>query len=157
MFWSVMSVLKGLMTPLIGVIALYIAWQQWKGNELKLKMERYERRLRIYEEVVKLLKTVCRDFAPEWHGILNFIGVTAEAEFLFGPEIPLYINEIFTRANALRVANLEYRSFKDPPPPSPDYDPNKVLQEIHAQSNWFTEQLTVALATGKFRKYLDIT
>jgi len=52
----VITILQGLLTPLIAIITTYIAWQQWKGNQLKLKMERYERRLRVYQEVVKMLK-----------------------------------------------------------------------------------------------------
>jgi len=36
----VITILQGLLTPLIAIITTYIAWQQWKGNQLKLNMEK---------------------------------------------------------------------------------------------------------------------
>ena len=77
------SVLNALLTPLIAIIATYIAWQQWKANQLKLKMERYDRRLRVYQEVVRMLRT-CSNRKLEWAELIDFNASTAEADFLFG-------------------------------------------------------------------------
>jgi len=66
------SVLSALLTPLIAIITTYIAYQQWQGNKLKLKMERYERRLRVYQEMVKMLKQCAngeiREFSRDYGG-----------------------------------------------------------------------------------------
>ncbi len=83
MIQKVIAIFQGLLTPTIGVIAIYIAWQQWQGNKLKLKMDRYERRLRVYQEVVKMLK-IGSNGKPEWTRIIYFSGQTAEGDFLFG-------------------------------------------------------------------------
>ena len=117
----VITILQGLLTPLIAIIATYIAWQQWKGNELKLKLDRYERRLRIYQEVIKMLRT-CSNRKPEWADLIDFGSSTAEADFLFGPEIRQYIDEIVSRAAALIAANAEYRDFTQPVPAEYDHD-----------------------------------
>ncbi len=41
MSMRVISILQALLTPLIAVITTYIAWQQWKGNQLKLKLDNH--------------------------------------------------------------------------------------------------------------------
>jgi hypothetical protein len=77
------------------VTTLYIAWQQWKSNVRKAVLDRYERRLRIYQHVVEILRFIVRDFKPEIHDLLKFSADTAEADFLFGEDIPNYLNEIY--------------------------------------------------------------
>jgi hypothetical protein len=149
-------VLNALLTPLIAVIATYIAWQQWQGNKLKLKMERYERRLRVYQEVVKMLKTCANGELRVFSVIVDFGAATAEGDFLFGPEIREYISEISTRAAKLRSANVQFKDFTQPV--SQGYDHEKIVNEINTQTAWFVEQLVEkSVARNKFSKYLDIS
>ncbi len=150
----VISIFQGLLTPFIGIIAVYIAWQQWQGNRLKLKMDKYDRGLRIYQEVVKMLRK-CSNRKLEWADVIDFGSSTAEADFLFGPDIRQYIDEIVSRAVALIAANAEYRDITQPVPA--EYDPNKVVQEMMTQARWFREQLVGFVAKNKFGKYLNIS
>ncbi|HXA76353.1 MAG TPA: hypothetical protein VNV41_04410 [Candidatus Acidoferrales bacterium] len=148
----IISILQALLTPVIGLIALYIAWQQWKSNELKLKMEKYDRRLRVYEEVVKMLQKVNRDFKPKWDDMLAFATATAEADFLFGVEIPAYLDEIFSHANKLRLANMEYKAVTQLGRTGINLD--QTVSELSLHSGWFTDQ--ISSAKEKFKKYLYI-
>jgi len=148
-----MHILQGLLTPIIGVTTVYIAWQQWKTNQRKYTLDRYERRLRVYQHVVEVLRLINRDFKPELPDLFKFSYDTAEATFLFGPEIQAYIDEIFSRAVALNTANFEYRDFMQPP--LPGYDHQKVVNKIKEQEGWFVKQINVA--KEKFRAYLDIS
>jgi hypothetical protein len=148
------SILRALLTPVIACVTTYIAIRQWRDNYLRLKLERYDRRLRIYQEVLKTLRRVCADFKPQLDDLLNFTAATAEAPFLFKAEIPAYIDEIFRRGNELRVANLIYRDGSEHGLKDADaYE--KALKEIHAQSRWFPEQVVI-VATEKFKRYLHI-
>lgn len=151
----VILILQGLLTPLIALIATYIAWQQWQGNKLKLKMERYERRLRVYQEVVSMLRKCANGELREFAVIVDFGASTAEGDFLFGPEIRQYIDEISSRAAKLRSANVKCRDFKQPVPVG--YDHEKVVNEINTQTTWFTEQLVGSVARDEFGKYLNIS
>ena len=152
----VIAILQGLLTPTIAVITTYIAWQQWKGNQLKLKLDRYERRLRIYQEVVKMLKTCANGVIREFSIILEFGAATAEADFLFGPEIRQYLDEISTRAAKLRSANVQYKDSTQPLPHG--YDHEKIVNEMGTQTAWFVEQLVEkSIAKNKFGKYLNIS
>lgn len=153
-FFAMVAVLNALLTPLIAIIATYIAWQQWKGNQLKLKMERYERRLRVYQEVVKMLKKCANGEIREFSVIIDFGASTAEADFLFGPEIRQYIDEISTRAAKLKSANVQYKDHTQPVPAG--YDHEKIVNEIGAQTTWFVDQLVGGIGKDKFGKYLNI-
>ena len=151
----VLSILQGLLTPLIAIIATYIAWQQWKGNQLKLKLDRYDRRLRVYQEVVKMLRNCSNGELREFAVIVDFGASTAEADFLFGPEIRQYIDEISSRAAKLRSSNVQYKDFTQPVPAG--YDHEKVVKEMSVQTNWFVEQLITFIARDKFGRYLNVS
>src|SRR5713226_5422676 len=150
-------VLQALLTPLlattticIAIITTYIAWQQWKGNQLKLKLDRYERRLRVYQEVVRMLKQCANGEIREFSIIVDFGASTAEADFLFGPEIRQYLDEISSRAGRLRSASVQYRDFTQPVPAG--YDHEKIVNETSAQTAWFVEQIVGFVAKNRFGK-----
>lgn len=144
---------KALLTPTIAIIATYIAWQQWKTNQQKLNLERYDRRLVVYEEVMKILSIIVRDADAEYEDLLKFRTSVSEADFLFGEEIPVYIDEIYKRGINLHRWNKEYRDDSQEIPES--YDHKKVCDEMHKELVWLSEQF--GPAKEKFKKYLDIS
>jgi hypothetical protein len=150
---QIIEISKSLLTPLIAIVATYIAWQQWRTNKQKLNLERYERRLRVYEEVIKILSIILRDANASIEDLLKFRTSVSEADFLFGSEIPAYIDEIYKRGLNLWRWNQEYRDFTQEKPVG--YDNNKVVDGKHKEFTWLTEQFEPAKA--KFKKYLDIS
>lgn len=144
---------KSLLTPLVAIVATYIAWQQWQTNRQKLKLDRYERRLRVYEEVVKILSIIVRDAKASTDDLLKFRASVSEDDFLFGPEIPEYINQIYKRGLNLWRWTEEYRDYTQPKPEG--YDHKKVVEERHKELEWLTDQFEPA--KQKFKKYLDIS
>lgn len=150
---AVLEVFKGLLTPLIAIVTAYIAWQQWKTNERRFKLDRYDRRLRIYQRVIEFIGIACRDFKPEPQDAIKFNAETAEADFLFGPEIHAYIRELVKRAMKSRAVHLEYRDYTQPQPAG--YDHAKVVAEMQKESEWLAEQYETAVR--KFRPYLDVS
>lgn len=144
-----MLYLQGFLTPVIAIVALYVAWQQWKGSELKLRLERYDRRLSVYQEVIGILGLVQQDPAKVNTGdLLRFKTVTAEADFLFGHDIPDYIQDIFSHGLNLWTAHMAYREKPE------GYNHAAVVEEMDAGLRWFTQQPTIA--REKFLKYLDV-
>lgn len=147
------QILQGLMTPVIAVVVAYIAWQQWKANELKLKLERYDRRLRVYQRVVEFLALAMRDFQPPAEAVGEFRRNVAEADFLFPSEISEYCAEIVKHATDSAVARSEYVDMYHEAPPG--YDHNKVTAQMELHSRWLAAQFEAAVE--KFRPYLDIS
>ena len=150
---QVVEVSKGLLTPLIAVVTTYIAWQQWKTNQQKLILDRYDRRLCVYEEVRKILSIIVRDAKASYDDLIKFRTAVSEADFLFGPEIPQYIDDIYKRAVKLQYWSGEYRDYTQEKPEG--YDHNKVVEGMHTELTWLTEQFEPA--KKKFKQYLDVS
>lgn len=142
-----------LLTPLIAVIATYIAWQQWKTNQLKVKLDRYDRRLKVYEEVQSILRIILRDANASYDDLLRFRISVAEADFLFGAEITEFIEEIYQRGLKLTWWTKQYRDYTQQEPPG--YDHQKVVDGMHSELTWITSQFDPARL--KFKRYLDIS
>ena len=143
---QIIEISTGMLTPLIAIITTYIAWQQWKTSKLKLNLERYDRRLRVYEEVIKILSIVMVHAKASDEDLLNFKINVSQADFLFGAEVPNYINEICNKAVSLRLHNQRASNH-------PNYD-NSVQKE-HETLAWLASQFKDAKEI--FKKYLDIS
>jgi hypothetical protein len=140
---------KALLTPIIAIVTTYIAWQQWKTNQQKLNLEKYDRRLHVYERVKEILSIVLRENRVSREALINYRLSVSEADFLFGSEIIEYIDEIYQHGLDL---DLLYESTQHR---SEGYDHNNVADKRHDELAWFTEQFK--LAKEKFRKYLDLS
>jgi hypothetical protein len=88
---------QGLLTPVIAGVAVYIALQQWRTNTHRTKLDLFDRRFRVFEETRKILGLIYTSGVNDQQ-LLDFWTKTAEAEFLFGPEIREYREEIGRRA-----------------------------------------------------------
>lgn len=141
--------LRGFLTPVIAIVAVYVAWQQWRTNQSKLRVEKYDRRLRVYQEVVKILSIEVRDADVKLDDLVKFRAGAAEADFLFGPEIPKYVDEIYQHGLKIWRANAERRE------KTPSYIPGETAEELHSELRWTVEQL--AAAKDKFREYLALS
>lgn len=150
---EVLKISQGLLTPIIGIITTYIAWQQWKTNRNKLNLDRYERRLQVYKEVVRYISVGIRDANYGNDELLTFRSKVSEADFLFGEEVPKYIDELHNRAVNLSRWNKEYRDYSQPKPE--DYAHNRVVEEMHKELTWVSSQFEPA--RNIFKKYLDIS
>ncbi|MDL1968144.1 MAG: hypothetical protein LWW97_06235 [Deltaproteobacteria bacterium] len=150
---QIIEISKGLLTPLIAIVATYIAWQQWQTTRQKLNLEKYDRRLHVYEEVRKILSIILRDAGASTDDLLKFITSASEADFLFGPDITEYIDQIYKRGLNLWKWNQQYRDYTQEIPEG--YDHNKVVDGMHKELTWFSEQFDSA--KEKFKKHLDIS
>jgi hypothetical protein len=142
----------------IAVIAVYIAWQQWRVNVRKSEFDRYERRLRVYQAVIAFLSCVHGNFKPEISDLDKFSSATAEADFLFKPEISAYLLEIVNRGLKLHASRMQKHhavNQTDAPTSFPHYVAEQVESDILEQQMWFAKQREVAKA--KFKMYLDVT
>ena len=149
---QIMEISKALLTPIIAIIATYIAYQQWKTNQQKLNLELYARRLEVYEEVRKILSLILRDADASYDDLLIFRTSVSEADFLFEDDIPSYIDEIYKRGVNLHKWNKEYKDSTQETPKG--YDHKKVCDEMHKEVVWLTEQFEPA--KEKFKKYLNM-
>ena len=100
-----------------------------------------------------MIQLVTRDFNPQIPDLIKFYADTVEADFLFGEEIPKYINEIFNHGLNLHTARADFRDFTQPAPEG--YDHQKVVDAMTKEEKWFIDQPQIA--KEKFKKHLDVS
>jgi len=149
---AVASFSKEMLTPLIAVIAVHIAWQQWRLSEQKFKYDSYERRLKVYEEVKQIIPILIRDGKDSFDDLIKFHRAVSEADFLFNPDIPEYLEEIYKHGVQLQYwAKLYSDSMQSP---KETYDHEKICEGMHTEEEWLRSQFEQA--KQKFKGYLKI-
>jgi hypothetical protein len=141
--------LTALLTAGIGVGVWYLGYLQHKTNALRLKHELLERRYKVYVSFKQFISLALREGKMSFEDGLSFLRETNEAEFLFGPEIPEYLNLAFTKGNDLERCHRQISGgvVSD--------DRHRVIEESTALMKWFSDQYNVA--QERFRKYLNLT
>jgi hypothetical protein len=142
---------QGLLTPVIAGIAIYIAWQQWKTNRQKLKLDLYDRRLKVFERVREILAMMYTTVSDDKR-LFELLSGTRDAEFLFGVEIKDYIEEVYRRASTLSATNKQLRAILETAPA----ELRKKLADVESeQVKWAFEQTRVV--ADKFKQYINLS
>jgi hypothetical protein len=151
---KMVSLLQALLTPTIGIVTAYIAWRQYSEGRIKLNLDRYEKRLNVYKAVRGFLSEVVGTGQVSVEDIRRLRVDTSEASFLFGRDIPNYIDDLITHAAKLGAANDEYRDYNAPPPTPAGYDHAKITKIRHHEKLWLNGQFKVA--EQSFGNYLRV-
>ncbi len=141
---------EGFLTPLIAGITVYIAYQQYRTNKLRVKFEAFDRRFIVYQAVKKF---IVRFNGLDDELVVMFHQETFEAQFFYPSEINDYIKEIATHARDFCKYKREYRDYNQVKPEG--YDHQNVVSKIQKEREWFAKQ--IPLINKKFQKYLDLT
>ncbi|AMR77259.1 hypothetical protein [Cupriavidus nantongensis] len=88
-------------TLVIGLIAGYIAWKQWETNRNKLKLDRFERRLAVYEAAGTLIGHVIAQARPTDEAMFKFLDDTRLAVWLFDEDFAEYLESLYSNASVL--------------------------------------------------------
>ena len=92
------DVLSSLFTPMIAIVAVYIAFQQHKINDQRLRHETYERRLKVYKSVQRHLSVILREGKTTYQECSEFYSEASEAAFLFDNTVMERIDEIYKKS-----------------------------------------------------------
>jgi hypothetical protein len=145
----VVEVLSALLTPTIAVVATYIAYQQHRTNKLKVRADLYDRRMQVFNAVTDLLGHIGGAAAIDLDQLRVFLQKTRESYFLFGDEIPEYLNQLYEAGVDLR--HQTKKLFSDLPV-GPER--TRLAAENGVLVKWFLDQFEVAQT--KFGKYLRL-
>src|SRR5450755_2316417 len=93
------TVLAALLTPVLAAFGAYIAWQQWRTNRNKLKLDLFERRFTVYDAAIQLINSILRAGKVDQADLNIFVSRTRSAAFTVGGKIENYLNkELYRRA-----------------------------------------------------------
>lgn len=69
---ELLSVLNGLLTPTIAGVAVGIAYQQWKTNDLKVRIDLFDKRIEVYDAAADLLYQAISKGDLTWDQLREF-------------------------------------------------------------------------------------
>jgi hypothetical protein len=124
----------------IAIAVAYIAWQQYEINRRQYRLALFDKRLAIYTAAMARCSSIIRKGRSDLQENFDFSRETRDHEFLFGPEVGIFIDGIWDHANkldALKALN----------PRQPDKETEMM--------KWFMKQL----GEGRkiFLRYMNFT
>jgi hypothetical protein len=141
---------QGLLTPVIAVVAVYIARQQWKTNAHKLKLDLYDRRFKVFEAAREILGLMYTSGVRDAQ-LLNVLTKTADTEFLFGREVKEYLEEIYRHVQTLISANSQMSANWE----TPVEVRSRIAEAETTEVRWATGE--VNRIADRFKKYLNLS
>ena len=124
-----------LLTVLVAIFAVYIAYQQFRLQRERIKLDLFEKRFQVFAASRKLLSIILIDASLDLKDLFEYRGAVAEATFLFGEDITGYLEEIDKKA--LRMHSLHEKLNGIPP----GEERSKIVEEKHEALRWLTDQL----------------
>lgn len=91
---EVIEILKGLLTPVIGVIAVYIGYQQHKTNRSRELRESRKAKLDVYKKVSRFMRDIDASRSVDKDAYEVFEDALAEADFLFPEDLTEWLSGI---------------------------------------------------------------
>ncbi len=102
--WAVVArVLSASLPVVISGIVTYIAWQQFTVNRRQHRLALFEKRMVVFNSTMKMIASVLQSANPTLAQCFQFIQDTRDHEFLFGPEVGDFINEVYKKATTLHT------------------------------------------------------
>ncbi|WP_282244863.1 hypothetical protein [Stenotrophomonas sp. PS02300] len=106
---GLLDLLKALAAPIVAIAALRVSRQQVRINESKLRLDFYDRRLKVYGAVKDLIGAFMANATFTQDDLAEFREGTVEADFLFGKDVQEYIRQMDERIRGLIIEEHRYR------------------------------------------------
>ena len=147
---DIITLLSAALAPITAVVALGIAYRQYRLEHIKLRQTLYERRLAIFNTAMELLSHIMQDADINMEQLFKFLAETNQSYFLLGEEISEYLTELYKKGVDLSTTNerLHHSNLPD------GKERTRLAHEKGELLKWFGEQFMVA--RKKFAKHLAL-
>jgi hypothetical protein len=106
-----MAALAQMITTLVvGLVAAYVAWRQWRTAHDRLMLDLFERRFQSFQELTQVVSTALSKPHPDANDLADFDRASQKARFLFGPEVYAYLGQM-----RVHLVTLIGRGLRDMP------------------------------------------
>ena len=141
------DIFSALLMPTIAILGIYIAIRQWLTNKNKLKLELFDKRYRVFENIMKFIASILSSGRVEEGAAIHFLRDTKVVAFLFDNKIKKLTDEMYTKANKLAALTRTEKTITE----------DKLHENLEEQDKikqWFQEQLDGI--DNVFKKYLKL-
>lgn len=104
-----LQVMQALLTPAIALAVGVIAFMQWRTAHQKVVLDLFERRMAVYLKLKKSMSLINTSGKVSEASERLLLDVRNEAEFLFGPDIVEYLEELW-------LVFIQAREYEGRPP-----------------------------------------
>lgn len=108
-FWLdfIVKLTPAFVSLVVGSFGTYIAFNQYRTNRDKLRLDLFEKRIEAYENLQEYFNYLLRDGCVEDKAISILVEARYKSLFLFGNEITEYIDEVWAKASEMRHLDLK--------------------------------------------------
>jgi hypothetical protein len=154
-FKELIAIFSALLTPLIAILAIFIAYRQYKVNRSRLNHELYVRRLEVFKAIRRYISSIAREGKTDFPTVIQFYSDAGEADFLFKDDIPEQIEKLYKKG--LELAELHEKLYPSDGSPglSVGKERSKVAKQQSEALKWFFEELPNTKRL--FKRYLRVT
>jgi hypothetical protein len=138
---------KALLTPVIAILAVCIAWQQLKTNRRKLKLDLFEKRYTVFEKIGEFIGSILASGRVGPGKDVQFLVDAKAAGLVFGDDISAFVSEVYKKAVHLHALDAELEGTQGPARTS-------NIQAQREIKDWYSEALEGLEA--RFREYLKL-
>lgn len=97
-----------IVSVVVGAIASFVAWQQWRTARHRLRFDLFEKRAAVYEATKRLISVVQLHGQITAEDLGEFNGAVRGAEFLFDGDTRAFVEKIGLMGFRARMASLAY-------------------------------------------------
>ena len=144
---AIVDFLSATLAPVIAIVAVFIAYQQWRTNKLRIKIELFDRRHKVYQHIADFLGSVISTGGVEPDIENKFLSGTRVSLFLFDASVESFVEEIFQKAGHLHALKLDQKNISG----------DKLSANLNSESKitqWFKQELINL--PKRFSKFLSI-
>lgn len=134
----IVEILSAALTPILAILAGYIAWKQWRTEHLKLRHELYDRRLAVYVATMEFLSQILRNAKATDEERRDFLHRTRESLFLFDDDLAEYLDSLYKKSIDLRSHETMLHGSGSSLPIGPER--TKMAEANGALLKWFSDQ-----------------
>jgi hypothetical protein len=139
---DVIDISGALLTPVIAILAAYIAWQQYRLQHKSFNAQMYERRYIVFKSFMSFFSQVMQDGKTTYQQLGQFYAEASEADFLFSDAIAKIREEIYSRGIDM-VASYERMYPSDGSPGLPvGVERSQAAKENGDHLKWFMAQIS---------------
>ena len=140
-FKDLVEILNALLTPIIAILAVYIAWQQYQIEHHSLRNQLYERRYVVFKAFMSFLADIMREGKTNYSRVGQFYAEASEADFLFTEAVGKKRDELHSKG--VHMVYLHERMYpSDGSQGLPvGEERSKVAKENTDLLKWFYDQI----------------
>ena len=102
---EVLEFLTAISPIILTIVATYVVVMQYRLEKKKFKLEHFDNRYKIYKTVMNYISDMVGNADTTAEAMLRFKRETNDVEIFFKEDIQDYVEEIYNKANDLRLCS----------------------------------------------------